>query len=175
MQRTIKLLSGYTIILAVLGLLATIEGVKVGVSYGGNFWSGPGGYLTIIGCVLLFFALVDSILGDRNKGKGPPVAMHEQQEILPPPSANHWQLIVKRHEMTPVIKMRLTLILCILYILLIQPLGFVIASLVYLALNMWLLNNPTKSIVSTLVVLFCILRYGLPLMGLSIPKGIFGF
>ena len=147
------------------------EGVRVGLKdTGPGYFSGPGGYLTIIGSALILFGLIEVIkqVVKAEKREDPVVS----EDIGEPWFSN---ITFRPSKITPTNKMRYSFILCIVYVLLIRPLGFTIASLVYLGANFWLLENKVRTIILTIVVMFFILRYGLPAMGLSVPKGIFGF
>lgn len=159
----------YVVLVIVLGSLGVYEGVRVGIKdTGPGYFSGPGGYLTIIGSSLVLFGLIDILTQVLRKEKNEKV--EESVTVSESWTSN---ITWKPSEITPTNKMRYSYILCIVYVLLINPLGFTIASLVFLATNFWLLENKYRTIITTIVVMFFILRYGLPAMGLSVPKGIF--
>ena len=180
MQKIIELIKreGYVLLVCILGMIGIMEGLRVDAKISSaSFLSGPGGYLTIIGISLLLFGFIDiirqMIIGlSRNKvGKleGESMAAESQSK-----TGTGFTFTFDRNKMNPTTKMRLTFTLCVLYVLLIQPLGFTIASLLYLMVNFWLLSNKNKTIAFTIVIMFIILRFGLPAMGLSVPKGLFG-
>lgn len=169
---------GYVVLISLLGILGIAEGLRVDATVrSANFLSGPGGYLTIIGISLLLFGIIDIIRQ---------LIMRQREHLSQRSQMDHdeatriatfdWKglLTLDRSRMTPNVKMRLSFILCIFYVLIIQPLGFTIATIIYLVANFWLLSNKTKTILFTVVVMFIILRFGLPAMGLSVPKGLFG-
>ena len=64
--------------------------------------------------------------------------------------------------------------LLIVYTVLVKPLGFSIASTLYLGANLRILSNSWKSTIITSVIILVALLFGAPAMGLSLPRGIFG-
>jgi hypothetical protein len=178
MQKIITLIrhEGYVLLVCTLGVVGIIEGLRVDAKVqSASFLSGPGGYLTIIGISLLLFGIIDIIrqLILRHTSKRvPDVARMDNTQGA---DRTRIHLTLDRSSMGPTMKMQLSYVLCVVYVLLIRPLGFTVATILYLVANLWVLSNKTKTIVFTAIVMFFILRFGLPAMGLSVPKGIFGW
>lgn len=180
MQRIIELIKreGYVLLVCILGIMGILEGLRVDAQISSaNFLSGPGGYLTIVGISVLLFGFIDiirQIIGGLSQEKIRKPEGESKRAESKSETSTAFVFTLNRSKMTPTMKMRLTYALCVLYVLLIQPLGFTIASLLYLMVNFWLLSNKNKTIALTIIIMFFILRFGLPSMGLSVPKGIFG-
>ncbi len=169
----------HLLLAGVFGSIAIVEAIRVGVKYTSeSFIAGPGGYMMVVGVGMVGFSLIGAIAGlcgwlrrdyRRRRSNSDMVPVSSQADKaepdaggkLPKDSSRLW-------------KTCLSFLLCVGYVLLIKPLGFTIASLLYLAVNLWLLQNPVRRILFTCVVMFPILSFGLPIVGISVPKGIFG-
>lgn len=160
----------HLLLIAVLGILAMVEGIRIGTQFAAEtFIAGPGGYMTVIGVALCCFALIGT-LGARfehNRRKRTQDELAALDASTTPAKTPE----TSGHTRT----LRLSFLLCVGYVLLIKPLGFTIASLLYLAASLWLLKNPLRRILLTCLFMFPILFFGLPAIGISVPRGLFGF
>lgn len=153
----------HVLLSAAFGLIAMAESLRLGILHKDEtFITGPGGYMMVVGVFLIIFSIIGTVavcLGRRRYTNGILSSVKPDQS---PVDKDRFRKVV------------LSFLFCVLYVLLIQFLGFAIASLLYLAVNLWLLQNPVRRIVFTCLVMLPILVFGLPLIGLSVPKGIFG-
>ena len=159
----------HVLLSATFGIVAIAEAVRLGLKFEGeDFISGPGGYMMVVGAFLILFALIGTaavLVGLRRSGEpGRTVKIDTGSAASSEAPADAARIR----------KSIFSFVFCVLYVLLIQFLGFTIASLFYLAGNLWLLQNPLRRIVLTCVFMFPILAFGLPLIGMSVPKGVFG-
>jgi low temperature requirement protein LtrA len=162
----------HLVLTATLGVIAIAEGIRIGTQFTAEtFIAGPGGYMTVVGIALFSFALVGALstLGENNRHK------RTQNELgaldidtNTPPTKTAEAIAHSRI-------LRLSFLLCVGYVLLIKPLGFTIASLLYLGASLWLLKNPLRRTLLTCIIMFPILFFGLPAIGISVPRGPFGF
>lgn len=153
----------HIVLSGVFGIVAIAEALRLGKRYDSEaFITGPGGYMMVVGISLITFALIGVAVGFIRQRRHANVAL---------PSRKHDQPQADRSRLLKVVW---SFLFCLLYVVLIQWLGFALASILYLAGNLWLLNNPVRRIVLTCLVMLPILIFGLPLIGLSVPKGIFG-
>jgi hypothetical protein len=150
-------------LLSLCGLLAVSESRKITKAHTiPNWFSGPSGYIMIVGGLLCLFAVHELYSAIQRWKKGPLKPADKQDQD----SVQQKQLI---RDMT------VTFLLLPVYLLLIPLLGFNLASIVYMGLNLYILKNSVKSIVVTAIVLFLGMLFLLPPMGISLPRGIFGF
>ncbi len=160
---------GYFALVAVCGAAALVEGLRIGrLRRTAEFLSGPGGYIMILGVVLLLFAAIElaAQLGRtarRSAVGGPPPEAGAGREVSQGAAAGGRR------------RMQLTFVMCVVYVLLVRPLGFTLASLLYLTANLLLLGNRPAVMAATVAVVFVILRFGAPAIGLYLPRGLLGF
>lgn len=155
----------YFVLLLVLGMLTVSESLRITANYTIKDWlSGPSGFMMIVGCAILFLALVEGLsLVKARKAKQPaPPFVTSSDTALPAENRNRLNLV-------------LTYILLIVYALTIKPLGFTISTAIYITLNMLLLKNSWLLTLITVALIIICTMFGAPLMGLSLPRGIFGF
>ncbi len=164
--KSIKLVRSYShiFITTLLGVIALAEGYRLGMAFENeSFIAGPGGYIFIIGAALTLFSsvmVVKAVISRKTPVEG-------TSEIAKKAQTPEQTRRLKQ--------MRLSFVLCVLYVVLIKPLGFAIASIVYLASSLALLRNSLKTTLITCAVMIPVLYFGLPAIGISVPKGIFGF
>jgi len=153
----------HVLLSAAFGIVAIVEALRLGRTYDSEaFITGPGGYMMVVGICLVIFALIGVVagfIGQRSREK--PASSNVEHDLAYTDRSRRWKVVW-------------SFVFCVLYVLLIQWLGFAIATLLYLAGNLWLLQNPVRRIVMTCLIMLPILIFGLPLIGLSVPKGIFG-
>ena len=160
----------HIVIAIFLGLIAILEGIRLRheLPYE-SFISGPGGYVFIVGIALLLFSLMSIINLQRKslKEKSKNDKCQSGQESMQGNLAAG-----KPQNLFPTC---LSFLLCIIYVALIKPLGFTLASIFYLASSLLLLRNSKKITILTCIVMIPILYLGFPAIGISVPKGILGF
>ena len=153
----------HVLLSATFGIVAIAEAIRLGILHADeSFITGPGGYMMVVGISLIIFALIGTFTVSFDRRRSATAIVSSVKPDQSPADRARLRKVV------------LSFLFCVLYVLLIQFLGFAIASLLYLAANLWLLQNPVRRIVFTCFVMFPILIFGLPLIGLSVPKGIFG-
>jgi low temperature requirement protein LtrA len=165
---------GHLPLIAAFGVLAVVEGIRIGTQFTAEtFIAGPGGYMTVIGVALCCFALI-GVLGAtagrtrRKRTQDELAALDTDTDTVTTPEKSAEAIAHSR-------TLRLSFLLCVVYVLLIKPLGFTIASLLYLAASLWFLKNPLRRTLLTCIIMFPILFFGLPAIGISVPRGPFGF
>ena len=169
----------HLLLAGVFGIIAIAEAIRVGVKYTSeSFIAGPGGYMMVVGAGMVCFSLMGAIAGLWGWLRRDYHRLIRKSDLVPA-SLPDVQLESEESGKLPINSSRLwktclSFLLCIVYVILIKPLGFTIASLLYLAINLWLLQNPVRRILVTCIVMFPILSFCLPLVGISVPKGIFG-
>lgn len=142
-------------LLFLTGGLALREGVRITrVSTGSNWLAGPGGYITLIGGLLLCFALCELILAAR---AADPVSRSSQAKTSL--GKKGWA----------------TLIFLALYLLLTPWLGFILASGVFLMGSLRLLGCTFRSMVIVTLAICLGMFFLFPVLGISVPRGWFGF
>jgi len=119
-----------------------------------NLFEGPVGYMLGIGSLLLGFSIWEIILGLRHK------------TIKLPPKSKQVAILSK--------KIYLSILFMILFLILVPILGFVLASGFFLALTLRLLGCKAKVIIITILFYCGGLYWLVPLLGLSLPRGIYG-
>jgi len=162
---------GYLVLLTGCGALALYESLRIRRSYQtGEFLAGPGGYVMVIGVALLLFALGELAVqirqGVRRRGSESPAP--GVRAAADPGTEDLGRRGARR-------KMQLTFLLCALYVLLMKPLGFTLASVASLVANLLLLGNRVAVTAATAAVVFVVLRFGVPAIGLYLPRGWLGF
>ena len=168
----------YLVLVAACGVLAVVESQRLRRDFeSSSFLTGPGGYLMIVGIVLLFFAALEG-LSLAAKGRRAVVAQTivpaTEEAVAAAPDDEKRDVEPAGRGLSNKWRMRLSFVCCVIFVLLIEPLGFTLASLAFLAVNLLLLGNGKVSILVTLGVVFLILHFGAPAIGLSLPKGILG-
>lgn len=165
----------------ILGVVGAAEGIRLGIaSPGEDFITGPGGYMTVVGSGLLLFAVLGAIASVLRRARGGGTDTSRGGSVPTPLSdaetgRSHDVKAAGVGGLSRPTLVRLSFAFCVVYVLLIRPLGFTLASLLYLAAGLVLLGNPVRRIVVTCLAMLPILYFGLPLAGISVPRGIFGF
>ena len=113
---------------------------------------GPVGYMMAIGSLLIGFSLWEIIAGLRQRDK----------------------VASKSASTSPSRKIWITIIYMIFFLLLVPLLGFVLASGCFLAADLRLLGCTVKAITITVFFYCGGLFWLVPLLGLSLPRGILG-
>lgn len=142
---------------AVPGLLTLIEAHRLaGLPRlrGVSLMEGPVGYMIAIGSLLMVFSIWEIVTGMR---QGP---------VQVPLKANAVTFLSK--------KICFTVLYMILFLLLIPILGFVMASGFFLATSLVLLGCTVKVTIITVLCYCGGLYWMVPLLGLSLPRGIWG-
>jgi hypothetical protein len=168
----------YPVLLTACGSLAFFESLRLKSDFdSGDFLSGPGGYLMIVGIVLLCFAAFETLRLARKRRQGDGgVRVAPATEEVGRAASEDEEKSEKTvgHIEADRRRMRLSFMFCAFFVLLIEPMGFTLASLVYLAANLLLLGNGKLVTFVTLCVVFMLLHFGAPAIGLSLPKGLLG-
>lgn len=160
---------GYLALVGACAAAALVESLRIRRSYhAAEFLAGPGGYVMILGVVLLFFALAELAAQIRRSVRGGGAGGTATEAAAGGQDPSDRAAGGRR-------KMQLTFALCVVYVLLVGPLGFTLASLLYLTVNLLLLGNSPKVTAATVGVILVILRFGAPAIGLYLPKGLLGF
>ncbi len=162
-----------------LGAVAIAEAIRLGFyDQSDSFIVGPGGYMMVVGVGLVCFSCIGGVGGliARSRSRpSPSISSVAKDPKSPQPArAQSGRGGGGEKDYSRAVKPIASFLLCIGFILLIKPIGFTFATLLYLAASLWLLENPFRRIVLTCVAMFPILAFGLPLIGLSMPKGILG-
>ena len=169
----------HVLLSGVFGAIAIAEAIRLGnYDQSDSFVTGPGGYMLIVGVGLVCFSCIGGIGGliARSRSRAShSIPSVPRGPISPQPAqAQSGQGEGRPRDYSTMVKPAASFLLCVGFILLIKPMGFTFATLLYLAASLWLLENPFRRIALTCVVMFPILAFGLPLIGLSMPKGILG-
>ena len=142
-------------LLFLTGGLALRGGVRITrASPKSNWLAGPGGYITLIGGLLLCFALCELILAAR--GTDPVSHSSKAKTSL---GKKGWT----------------TLIFLALYLLLTPWLGFILASGVFLIGSLRLLGCTFRSMIIVTLAICLGMFFLFPVLGISVPRGWFGF
>jgi len=147
----------FALLWAVPGLLTLIEAHRLaGLPrlQGVSLMEGPVGYMTAIGFLLMGFSIWELITG-MHKG---PVQVSAKANVSFSPSRKIW----------------LTVVYMILFLVLIPILGFVLASGFFLVTTLVLLGCTVKVTIITALCYCGGLYWMVPLLGLSLPRGLWG-
>jgi hypothetical protein len=142
---------------AVPGLLTLIEAYRLASLprlRGVSLMEGPAGYMIAIGSLLMGFSVWEIITGLR------------QKYVQVPSKANGGSSLSR--------KICLTILCMISFLVLIPILGFVLASGFFLATTLVLLGCAVKVTIITALCYCGGLYWMVPLLGLSLPRGIWG-
>lgn len=178
----------FPLLFAVAGGILVSESSRITASYNPKIWiTGPSGFMMIIGLLLLFFALLEVIkftvkLLKLRMGKVETYNTNTpktiEDEKLTADKINNYETAEEEqtgnNRKISRLKMFISFGLLIVYTVLVKPLGFSIASTLYIGANLRILNNSWKSTIITSVIILIALLFGAPAMGLSLPRGIFG-
>jgi len=170
----------YLLLLTAAGGVAICESIRLTNKYQPKNWlAGTSGFIMILGlalAALLAFELLGRLVraarqkqtrtaaqetADRNESKSETAATPTAEEEANASSSNR--------------RMWLSFGLLVVYTLLIQVLGFAVSSALYLGANLLLLKNSWKSTILTTAVVLVFLLFGAPYLGISFPRGLFGF
>ena len=172
----------YLLLLLAAGGLAIGESIRITDKYQPDNWlAGPSGFIMIVGLllvVLLLFNVLMNIVHGLLKKKHDNTACSaaEASEAEEPVLQASVELEEAEKEKQRYARnMWISFGLLIVYTLLIKALGFSISSALYLIANLFLLKNSWKTTVITVIVIFLFLLFAAPLLGMSFPRGIFGF
>ena len=142
---------------AVPGLLTLIEAHRLADLprlQGVSLAEGPVGYMIAIGSLLMGFSIWEIVTGMR------------QGSVQVPSKTNAGTSLSR--------KIWLTILYMILFLVLIPILGFVMASGFFLATTLVLLGCTAKVTIITVLCYCGGLYWMVPLLGLSLPRGIWG-
>lgn len=145
----------FALLLCLIGAPTLREAMRISKqSTESNWLAGPGGYITVIGGLLLCFAIFEFI---SNMRTGQPVAVATSKDKSFFNKKTWWSFL-----------------LIVLYLLLIPWSGFLIASGIFLIGSLRLLGCTARSI--TIITLsICLCMYFLfPILGISVPRGLLG-
>lgn len=160
------------ILFVIGGVMSLIEAQRLQtVTNYPNYLAGPSGYMTILGILLLVLALIEVRSSVKTFRKVREERIEMQQAGAEQSNEEQQK---DRDEKLHNRKMWVTYAMLIGFLVLIKPLGFMIASLLFLSANLLYLGNSIKTTSITVAVIFLVLYFGAPSMGLSIPRGIFG-
>ena len=170
----------YLLLLTAAGGVTICESIRLTNKYQPKKWlAGTSGFIMILGLVLIVLLIFEIIrrivvagkqkrthattreIEDRQESHGEDVAEHEPEKNSDLSSSNR--------------KMWFSFGLLVVYTLLIRVLGFAVSSALYLGANLLLLKNSWKSTVITTAVILSFLLFGAPFLGISFPRGLFGF
>ena len=162
-----------------LGAVAIAEAIRLGnYDQSDSFIIGPGGYMMAVGISLVCFSCIGGIgsliARSRSRPSRSVPSVPKDPNSSPTTQTQSERRELAQRGFSRMVKPIVSFLLCVGYILLIKPMGFTFATLLFLAAGLWLLENPFRRIVFTCIVMFPILAFGLPLIGLSMPKGILG-
>lgn len=145
----------FALLLCLMGILTLREAMRISKqSTESNWLAGPGGYITIIGGLLLCFAIFEFISGMR--------ADHPVAEV----TTKDKSFLNK--------KVWWSFLLVVLYLLLTPWLGFLISSGIFLVGSLRLLGCTVRSI-TIIILVTCLCMYFLfPILGISVPRGLLG-
>lgn len=156
----------FPLFLLVIGGTAVLESMRVTKKYPSDNWlAGPSGFMMIIGVILLLLFVIELVKAIRGFSLS---SVKEEAAVEKQSEKNQEDAINTK-------KMVLSFLLLVVYVLLLKILGFSLSSVLYLAANLWLLKNPPLRTIITVVVIFLLLMFGAPQLGISLPRGIFGF
>jgi hypothetical protein len=120
-----------------------------------GFWEGPAGYMTALGVLLIGFAIWEAVEGMRPR----------RPEVFSPEKPG--SSISRR--------IWLMMVWMVLFLALVPFLGFILASGIFLAGAMRLLGCTIPSILITACTYCGALYWLVPVLGLSLPRGFWGF
>ncbi|MFA7109099.1 MAG: tripartite tricarboxylate transporter TctB family protein [Sphaerochaetaceae bacterium] len=157
----------FSFILLVVGLITILESVRLTQKHLPKNWlASSGGFMMIIGAIILLLFLFDltssikkCVLGLKKMEVEPEIKKKEAKGV---------------EDKANLMKMLYSFALLGVYTIIIRPLGFPIASTIYIGVNLWLLKNPLLRTIITVVVIFIVLTFGAPAFGLSLPRGFLG-
>jgi len=116
---------------------------------------GPAGYMTALGLWLIGFALWE-VMGHLRQGSVNDSSPGKEGKTL---SGKIW----------------VTVLYMVFFLALVPFLGFILASGLFLAVDMHLLGCTVRSILITVGIYSGSLYWMVPLLGLSLPRGFLGF
>jgi hypothetical protein len=160
---------GLPILYLITGIMALFEAKRIQAKlHVEAFFSGPSGYMSIVGVVLLLLFVPEVIEGINKFKKN--LQRYAEEQIT---TETHEESVVIEEDRINTNRMWVVFLMLVGYIIVIKRLGFLISSCVFLIVSMLYLGNKwltmllTVSIVAVFLV-FC------PYFGITLPKGIFG-
>ena len=155
----------FPLFLLIIGGTAVLESMRITKKYPSSNWlAGPSGFMMIVGGILLFLFLIELVKAI----KGFSFADIKVAETAAEEESDPEERINNR-------KMVISFLMLVAYVLMLKYLGFAVSSVIYLAANLWILKNPPLRTIITVVVILVLLLFGAPQLGISLPRGIFGF
>ena len=173
--------SGYAFFMGILGIMTLAEGLRLNLQSTLNkkWLLQPGSYIIIIGAALLLLTCFELFrwLKTRNlqestqevKGLAETQETqetHEIQETHEPVKAILVQWLEKNK------RVLITLVCIGVYILIIPYVGMAIATIPFLIAVMRIMKNSKKAMAITILICFLFGYVLLPMMGISLPRGI---
>jgi len=157
----------FSFILLVVGLITVLESMRLTRKHVQTNWlASSGGFMMIIGALILLLFLIDltssikkCVIGLKKMETEPDIKAKEAMGT---------------EDKANLMRMLYSFALLGVYTIIIRPLGFPIASTIYIGVNLWLLKNPLLRTIITVVVIFIVLTFGAPAFGLSLPRGFLG-
>lgn len=182
----------FPLLVAVAGGILVKESLRITAKHNpANWLAGPSGFMMIVGLLLLvltFVEIIQLIRGVRKRRfqdlknsqiEEPSTPEKGPSEVITTETIMTYQ--TSEEEQTPEdrkksrLRMIISFCLLVFYTLMVKPLGFTLASTVYIIINLLVLKNSWKLAILTTIVVFALLYFGAPAMSLSLPRGIFSF
>jgi hypothetical protein len=158
----------FPLLLLILGSVAIIQSLILTAGNSEPNWlAGPGGFMMLIGCILIGICLFELLVlfraakADNSKVSAKTAVPDETTE--------------KKKQDIFLRNMLITLGLLMVYALCIRVLGFSLATGLFLVIDLKLLKNSWPLTVFTVLVILALMLFGAPWMGISLPRGLFGF
>jgi|GEM_PF-1031967 len=175
----------FPLLFAVAGGLLISESCRLTAKYNPKVWLiGPSGFMMIIGLLLILLTLVEILKTVLKNHKSKPIMGKLEDEDsessdITAETINNYETAedvqTEENKKQSRIRMLISFGMLVVYAFLVKPLGFAIASTLFIGVDLKILRNSWKSTIITSVVVFIALLYGAPAMGLSLPRGVFGF
>lgn len=178
------------ILLLIVGSLAVYESIRITSMYSIKDWlSGPSGFVMIIGFLLLFLSFIEGLALIRLKRRKMQVlplqaSVAATLDALPVLSDKDLKYSKVREDIKEqfvqedsrnTLNLIISYVLLIVYVITLKPLGFTLSTALYMTSSLLLLKNSWTLTAVTVMVLVAWIMFGAPAMGLSLPRGIFGF
>ena len=157
----------FPLFLLIIGGTAVLESMRITKKYPSSNWlAGPSGFMMIVGGILLLLFLIELVKAIKGFSfadvKVVETSAAEETEADAEDRINNRKMVI-------------SFLMLVAYVLILKYLGFAVSSVLYLAANLWILKNPPLRTIITVVVILVLLLFGAPQLGISLPRGIFGF
>jgi hypothetical protein len=161
----------FSILFIVVGSVAVLESIRISNKYSiKDWWSGPSGFVMLLGCGLLVLAVIEGLGALRLDLRSAPDEMSGAATQVPDKEVAG----VKIQRDKGITNLIICFVFLIVYVITIRPIGFTLATALYLLSNLWFLKNSRLTTVITVVLAVLVIMYLAPAAGLSLPRGILG-